>query len=152
VRPANDLTGRRFGRLRVIYRAGSNEQRYATWNCVCDCGNTTVVSGRSMTLGFTLSCGCLIGLVANTRPAKRYDGLTLAEHVERSGIPKSTLQMRIAKFGEPFPAHLAKTRAEQELRVFEQDRENNKRTMSKRLGRAAAWHKKDSRIPSCAVR
>lgn len=145
MRPAIDLVGRTFGRLRVVSRAGRNERRYVTWNCACDCGNAAVVSGNNLVKSFTMSCGCLVGLVANSRPAKRYDGLTMVEHVERSGIPKSTLQMRIAKFGEPFPPHLEKNRAEQELRVFEQDRENNRRSRDTRMGAAAAWHRAPSK-------
>lgn len=146
VRPANDLTGRRFGRLCVTKRAGGDEFGKATWECACDCGNSAVVVGYNLTRGDTLSCGCLVRLVANTRPSALYDGLTLAQHAERSGLSYSTLDKRVRKYGEPFPAHLDKTRAEQELRVFEQDRANNRCTMSKRLGRAAAWHTKDSRM------
>jgi hypothetical protein len=94
-----------------------------------------------MVRGDTQSCGCLVGLVRRSQPATLYDGLTLAEHVERSGINKRTLQYRVAKYGEPFPSHLNKTRAEQDLRVFEQDRENNKRPFLRRIGRAAAHHR-----------
>lgn len=131
----NDLTGRTFGRLRVTKRDGSDKFNQATWECVCDCGKSTVVCGHSLTRGSTQSCGCLVGYVARTRPSALYDGLTLAEHAERSGIPQSTLDKRVRKYGYPFPAHLS-----DELRVFEQDRENNKRTCSRRLGRAADHH------------
>jgi hypothetical protein len=148
VNPANDLTGRTFGRLKVTSREGSDGRGKATWKCACDCGNSAVIIGYSLTRGDTQSCGCLVGLVANTRPAKLYDGLTLAEHAAHSGISQSTLDKRVRKYGEPFPSHLNKTRAEQELQVFEQDRENNRRTKSKRLGRAAAWHMKDGIGPA----
>ncbi len=150
MRPANNLTGRTFGRLRVVSRAGTHN-RYATWNCVCDCGNAAVVIGSCMVRGDTQSCGCLVGLVRRSQPATLYDGLTLAEHVERSGINKRTLQYRVAKYGEPFPSHLDKTRAEQELRVFEQDRENNRRTPSTRLGRAANTHKQANTLSAPVV-
>ncbi|MFL9987655.1 hypothetical protein [Paraburkholderia sediminicola] len=146
MRPVKDLAGRRFGRLEVVERDGSDGFGKATWKCICDCGNTAVIVGYNLTGGSTLSCGCLVGLVRRAQPTTLYDGLTLAEHAEHSGISQSTLDKRVRKYGEPFPAHLDKTRAEQELRVFEQDRANNRRTMSKRLGRAAAWHTKDSRV------
>ncbi|MFM0451677.1 hypothetical protein PQR21_14920 [Paraburkholderia nemoris] len=139
--PVKDLAGRRFGRLEVVDRDGSDGFGKATWKCICDCGNTAVIVGYNLTGGSTLSCGCLVSLVANTRRSALYDGLTLAQHAERSGLSSSTLDKRVRKYGEPFPAHLDKTRAEQELRVFEQDRENNRRTRDTRLGRAAAWHK-----------
>lgn len=146
MRPANDLTGRTFGRLKVASRAGSDEHGKATWRCACDCGNSAVIVGYSLTRGDTLSCGCLVGLVANARPAKLYGGLTLAEHAERSGIPFSTLYKRVRKYGHPFPPHLSG-----ELRVFEQDRENNRRAPSKRLGRAAKTHKQTNTLSAPAV-
>jgi hypothetical protein len=44
---AIDLTGRRFGRLTAIKRAGSNERGKAMWACLCDCGNAAVTSDTS---------------------------------------------------------------------------------------------------------
>ncbi|NPT44353.1 hypothetical protein GNZ12_24185 [Paraburkholderia sp. 1N] len=35
--------------------------------------------------------------------ARVYDGLTLAEHAERSGISYQTLNQRVKKYGHPFP-------------------------------------------------
>lgn len=51
------LAGARFGRLLVGDRAGSL-RRKATWNCLCDCGNETVVVGQKLLSGWTSSCGC----------------------------------------------------------------------------------------------
>ena len=51
-----DQTGRRYGKLLVLQRAGSN-QAGATWVCHCDCGRDTVVN--SSNLNRTRSCGCL---------------------------------------------------------------------------------------------
>jgi len=62
-----DMTGKKFGRLTVISRAGRNKYGYATWNCLCDCGNTVVVSGKSLRDGNTKSCGCLNIDVATDR-------------------------------------------------------------------------------------
>lgn len=53
-----DLTGERFGRLRVLGRAGSDLQNKPTWRCVCDCGAEVVVRGLSLRSGHTESCGC----------------------------------------------------------------------------------------------
>jgi hypothetical protein len=51
-----DLTGQRFGRLTVI---GLNSKGHSKkWNCVCDCGNTTVVTTSHLLAGTTVSCGC----------------------------------------------------------------------------------------------
>lgn len=52
-----DLTGQRFGRLLVVSFAGRTHHRF--WNCVCDCGNTTVSEQYALTHGNAMSCGCL---------------------------------------------------------------------------------------------
>jgi len=54
-----DIGGRRFGRILVICRDGSDRQGYATWVCRCDCGRTTVCIGRKLRAGRVRSCGCL---------------------------------------------------------------------------------------------
>lgn len=57
-----DLVGLRFGKLTVIskgnVRRTSGGQHIATWNCKCDCGNTTTVDGQKLRRGHTTSCGC----------------------------------------------------------------------------------------------
>ena len=53
-----DLTGKRFGRLLVISRAGQ-KGGHAAWLCKCECGSDTTVAGRYLTTGKTKSCGCL---------------------------------------------------------------------------------------------
>lgn len=55
---AIDFTGRRFGRLvalRVIRRHGERRM----WECLCDCGATTITSPKRLACGETRSCGCL---------------------------------------------------------------------------------------------
>lgn len=54
-----DLTGQRYGRLTVVERDFS--KRTTAWKCICDCGNTTVVTSKNLrTKGYsTKSCGCL---------------------------------------------------------------------------------------------
>ena len=54
----NNLTGKRFGRLKVIKYYGSNKNGRALWLCQCDCGNTKVVLGNSLLSKLTFSCGC----------------------------------------------------------------------------------------------
>lgn len=54
-----DITGKRFNRLTVIERAGSDKNGEATWRCLCDCGNETVVRGSRLRRGEIRSCGCL---------------------------------------------------------------------------------------------
>ena len=57
-RQAEDLIGRRFGRLVVLERHGSC-QYGPTWLCKCDCGNTKIAAGALMKRGSTMSCGCI---------------------------------------------------------------------------------------------
>ena len=53
-----DMVGEKVGRLTVVSRA-EGKSSSAWWNCVCDCGGATIVSGRSLRAGKTKSCGCL---------------------------------------------------------------------------------------------
>jgi hypothetical protein len=69
-----DITGLRFGRLRVIRRKGS-ERGTATWLCRCDCGTKTIVTGVGLRLGRTRSCGCYarqVGLANTTHGHLRH--------------------------------------------------------------------------------
>ena len=52
-----DLTGQKFGRLTVIKRA-ENKGRSVCWLCKCECGNSHIVRGYSLTSGASTSCGC----------------------------------------------------------------------------------------------
>lgn len=55
---ARDLTGRRFGRLRVLSRSCLRAND-ALWNVVCDCGKTRTLPACSLVSNNTRSCGCL---------------------------------------------------------------------------------------------
>lgn len=54
-----DLTGKRFTRWVVVARYGNARQSF--WNCKCECGTEKVVSGNSLSVGASQSCGCLLG-------------------------------------------------------------------------------------------
>lgn len=63
-----DLTGQRFGILVVESRAENYEKyskthdrvlKYARWNCLCDCGNKSVVLSTDLKSKSQVSCGCL---------------------------------------------------------------------------------------------
>ena len=58
--PILQLEGQRFGRLTVIRKTGEKDsRRQFLWECICDCGNKTVVSGIILKTGGIKSCGCL---------------------------------------------------------------------------------------------
>jgi hypothetical protein len=49
-----ELTGKRFGRLRVAAYAG-----HYRWLCRCDCGRCVIVTATNLRSRNTRSCGCL---------------------------------------------------------------------------------------------
>ena len=53
-----DITGQRFGRL-VALNFAHKRKNIIYWNCICDCGNETIVQGALLRRGHTQSCGCL---------------------------------------------------------------------------------------------
>nr|DAF51438.1 MAG TPA: homing endonuclease [Siphoviridae sp. ctrCN24] len=57
-----DLTGKIFGKLKVMSRAEDyikpNGHKIVQWNCICECGNKTTVRAEFLRSGHTKSCGC----------------------------------------------------------------------------------------------
>ena len=58
MRQAEDITGRRYGKLVAIKRAEKIHGRTA-WECKCDCGNMHIVTTKQLKAGKCKSCGCL---------------------------------------------------------------------------------------------
>lgn len=62
--------GEKHGLLTVLWRAPNKVESSgavrAMWQCRCECGNGTVVSGHALAKGHTKSCGCLM----KVRPIK----------------------------------------------------------------------------------
>ena len=98
---AIDLTGRTFGRLRVLRRDGTHrtpEGAYkARWLCLCDperggCGNVKTILGENLRGGRTLSCGCLAREYhdsrrkAKTEPAMGKSGRLIAAPTARTEV------------------------------------------------------------------
>lgn len=52
-----DLVGKRFSRLVVVKYNGKDAHSHKTWECLCDCGNTVIVTTSNLN-GTTKSCGC----------------------------------------------------------------------------------------------
>lgn len=61
-----DETGNRHGRLTVLRRAGTVDRK-AMWECLCDCGNRSVVRGTELRSGATRSCGYYLREVTGER-------------------------------------------------------------------------------------
>lgn len=62
-RTCEDLTGRKFGRWTVLYRAPNvmepRGREAIVWHCRCECGTERDVKAGSLKSGQSKSCGCL---------------------------------------------------------------------------------------------
>ena len=60
-----DITGRKFGRLTALRRVANSPgtrtrpSGYVQYECLCDCGNMSVVYASALVNGHIRSCGCL---------------------------------------------------------------------------------------------
>lgn len=54
-----DLTEKRFDRLLVIKRMGSNKHGKSMWLCLCDCGKEKIIRNDHIKNNIIKSCGCL---------------------------------------------------------------------------------------------
>jgi len=78
------LEDRRFGRLLVLERAGTDKHRASTWRCGCDCGHEVVVSRPNLVGGRVKSCGCLL---AEYRKSPKPRVMAIARAVRWHGQP-----------------------------------------------------------------
>lgn len=83
-----DITGRRFGRLKVLSYSGNYK-----WKCVCDCGTIKDIRKSDLISGRTTSCGCLRSeKMSNTRrenlTGMRFGRLVVTDisHSDKSGV------------------------------------------------------------------
>lgn len=67
-----DLTGRQFGRWRVIADSGERRGLDPLWHCECECGATRLVLGHSLRRGRSKSCGCLKREAQSARARQNY--------------------------------------------------------------------------------
>jgi hypothetical protein len=76
-------TGKRYGRLLVLKRSDDGSKGPVNWDCLCDCGAETSVSGGALRRGATSSCGCLNAEVSSLRVSRR--NITHGHNAPRSG-------------------------------------------------------------------
>ena len=55
-----DLTGKVYGRLKVIKLDKMAKTVNRKWICECNCGNIVSVAGNNLKNGHTQSCGCIL--------------------------------------------------------------------------------------------
>jgi hypothetical protein len=84
-----DLTGRRFGRWRVVSYAGKSR-----WNCVCDCGVTKSVVSWTLRRGESTSCGCYASEQKSKRRLKDKTGRRFGRLVVVKRAPKKGKEYR----------------------------------------------------------
>lgn len=69
-----NIINMRFGRLLVLKESGYTKDRHKTYECLCDCGNTTVVSRSNLRSGTSTSCGCFKSEEVHNRSFKDITG------------------------------------------------------------------------------
>lgn len=84
-RGANDLRGRRFGKLVAEEPTDKRmDSGSVVWRCRCDCGKTVEVSARRLIRGQVRSCGCLSNPPLKDYVGKRFGRLTVLEYAGNS--------------------------------------------------------------------
>lgn len=82
-RRLEDLTGRKFGKLTAISISGKSSRGRIMWDCICDCGNETIVSANNLKSSQVISCGCAYYSSNKTHGmsnTKLYDEWTLMKY------------------------------------------------------------------------
>lgn len=95
---ANDLTGQRFGKLKILYPTEKRtDQGSVVWHAVCDCGKECDVSARRLIRGKVRSCGCLSDPPLENYIGKRFGRWTVIEYAGTSKDHGRTGRMRFWK-------------------------------------------------------
>ncbi len=74
-KPVKIEVGRKYHHLRVLEQTSSNSSGDKRWECLCDCGNTAVVTSSNLHLERVKSCGCMakeLQKVGCTKHGKSY--------------------------------------------------------------------------------
>ena len=82
---AEDLTGRRFGKLVAVKKLESKNGR-TRWECRCDCGNMHISTAHSLKAGKCTSCGCghyVRGRGITDISGQRFGRLTALYHTDK---------------------------------------------------------------------
>lgn len=83
-----DLTGKEYGRLKVISFSRLDHTSRSVWVCLCSCGTRKEISAASLRSGMAKSCGCYKREVASR--TRRTHGLS-----KKGGAYNSWLSMKV---------------------------------------------------------
>jgi len=61
------MIGEKFGKLIVMSLLNERKHGQKAYDCICDCGNTSVVLGNNLRKGNSRSCGCLRKKISSIR-------------------------------------------------------------------------------------
>lgn len=67
-----DLVGKKFHKLTVVEFSHKDKNKKSYWKCLCDCGNTKIIQGYSLSSNNTKSCGCY-KIEKITKPRKKWN-------------------------------------------------------------------------------
>jgi len=87
-RIAEDLSGKRFGRLVVVERKGHNLHGVILWLCQCDCGKHWIVRTDHLRSGKTRSCGCLYSERNNYKKSRTKEYRAWRNMIQRCTNPQ----------------------------------------------------------------
>lgn len=101
-----NLIGKVFGELTVISFNSIRKQK-SYWNCICSCGNTTIVSNNRLKSGNTKSCGHLLTNYRNNQQLEKHPGWRndilwsererLVNYGQRNRLPENTVWTNLVK-------------------------------------------------------
>lgn len=96
-----DMSGQKFGRLTVLFKAGNAPGGQPYWLCWCECGTLHPVLSGNLRNGKTNSCGCLY---RETRLAKHWIIHGLHDHPYHN-VWNSMLSKCYNPTSEGYPIH-----------------------------------------------
>lgn len=95
----NDLTGKVFGKLKVLYRVKNHIQpsgiTKVVYRCLCECGNEINVYSCHLLSGHTTSCGCshkekMREKLVKDLSGKKFGRLTVLNEIKNISIKNTT--------------------------------------------------------------
>lgn len=86
-----DITNQKFSRLTVVKKSKDKaSDGQLRWECLCDCGNITTVTGGELRRGKSKSCGCLIKETATTHGATGTKTYSIWRGMKKRCSPKAS--------------------------------------------------------------